>query len=476
MTNAIDTSKENAAPAPAPAPKKLMATAQLLFAISLANKRIRGFHDPDTDAMDNSGPNVGKSTYGVRDGTIYKFVDSHWEAQEVDKLERDAIDWLSTEAPDKCTDKTAISCVNTAVRKLRLIPTAKTNVIPLKYCSLEVATDGELIKRESLCEDGLTYCLSCDYEKDAVPERFLKFIHEALPNEEVRNFLQEYVGYTLLSDTRFQVGAWLLGVGGSGKGTITQIAQALHRHTVALSLDALDGFKLAGLHSASLVVIDETPARINEQTLKTLVSGDTAQIDRKFRDPLTLRPTAKWIICGNSLPSISDHSVGFWRRWFIFPFDVVPSKKQPLLAQQIIDEELSGVLNWALEGLQRLLKRNGFPDQPPEMRHAASNGKMQSNNVAAWVQDMGIVTIENRHEDDDGNPIFGAPRIPVANTRKDIYAAYTRWCGESGTRAVASNKFWERLRLVLPDIREDRRGSGAERAYHVNIPLPSIND
>jgi putative DNA primase/helicase len=467
--------------APQPKSKSTPATAQLLFATELAKKRVKGFFDHSTELMDNSGPNVGKPIYGTRDGTIYEFVDTHWQALDSMELERNAIDWLAKFAPDKCTDKTATSCVNTAILKLPKIPSAKENIIPLKYSSLEITNDGVLSERHSLHEDGLNYCLSCVYDKGAVAGKFLKFINEALPNEEMRNFLQEYIGYTLLGDTRHQVAAWLIGEGGTGKGTIATVTAALHKQTIALNLNALEGFRLAGLHSASLVLVDETPTRINEQTLKTLISGDMIQIDRKYRDMLTLRPTAKWLVNGNSLPAISDHSTGFWRRWFIFPFNVVPSKKQPMLAQQIIDEELSGVLNWALEGLQRLLKRNGFPEQPAEMKNATSHGKMQSNNVAAWVVDMGIETVDNHEirenqKREDSEAIIGIPVNQVWNTRKDVYFAYSRWCGESGTRAVASNKFFERLQQVFPSLQKERRSLSGERDWYVSISLPSSRD
>jgi putative DNA primase/helicase len=246
----------------------------------------------------------------------------------------------------------------------------------------------------------------------------------------------------------------LIGGGGTGKGTTAQVMQALHRQTVALSLDALDGFRLASLQSASLVLVDETPQRIDEQKLKTLISGDAIQCDIKYRDPLTIRPTAKWIVNGNALPAISDHSSGFWRRWLIFPFNVVPTHKIPLLAETIVDNELSGVLNWCVAGLVRLLKREQFPPLPDEMAQAAAAGKQSSNNVAEWVVDCGIVTDEK-----------------CRNSRRVIYSLYSEWCGESGTRAVSAKKFWERVIEALPGIKFDR-SAGGERTRMVNIPLP----
>ena len=294
-----------------------------------------------------------------------------------------------------------------------------------------------------------------EFEPDATAPIFDAFIGHLLPNEEVREFLREYAGYTLLSDVRHEIAAWLIGPGGSGKGTFAHIMQAMHRQTVAMQLDALDGFNLAGLQSASLVLVDETPTRIDEQKIKSLISGDAIKCDIKYRDPVTLMPTAKWIVNGNALPSISDHSTGFWRRWLIFPFSVVPKQRIPLLAESIVDRELSGILNWCAVGLVRLLQRGRFPPLPDEMEQATADGKQASNNVAEWIQDCGIVI------DDD-----------CSNTRRHIYSIYSTWCGESGTRAVSAKKFWDRAAVALPGLKSERSSRGGERDYRVNIPLP----
>ena len=395
--------------------------------------------------------------YGTRDGSVYLWSSTHWKLERDEGVERMAHNWLARNAPERCSEKLAASCAATAKLHIKEIPRTRAGVIPLATGSVEVDELG-VRHRESNRDDGLTYRIECEYDPMANREMFDSFLSEALPNREVKDFLQEFAGYTLLPDTRHQLAAWLVGPGGTGKGTFAQIMQALHKQTIALSLDSLDGFKLSGLQSASLVTVDETPQRIDEQRLKTLISGDSIQVDRKYRDPLTLRPTAKWIVNGNALPAISDHSSGFWRRWLIFPFNIVPSKKSPLLAESIIDRELAGVLNWCLSGLVRLLARGEFPPLPAEMEAAAKQGKQQSNNVAAWLVDCGVETSDNNWLQ-----------------RRTVYQLYAGWCTESGTKAVSSAKFFERLSVALPDLREERTMVGGERRYRVNVFVPAQN-
>lgn len=396
---------------------------------------------------------LNPQNYRTRGGMIHEWIETHWQRLEGRVIERDALAWLAKHTPDKANEKTAASAVATTILHLTELPLPRKNCVPVLNGTVDISETGTVL-RASRKEDALDFVIDCQFNMDARAPFFDAFIKQALPNDEVRSFLQEYAGYTLLSDTRHQIAAWLIGPGGTGKGTFAEIMQSMHRQTVAMQLDALDGFKLAGLQSASLVLVDETPARIDEQKIKSLISGDAIQCDIKYRDPVTIRPTAKWLVNGNALPAISDHSSGFWRRWVIFPFHVIPSRRIPLLADTIINNELSGVLNWCLEGLVRLLKRDRFPPLPAEMEAAAAAGKQASNNVSEWVEDCGIVVDDK-----------------CRNTRRAIYAHYADWCYESGTRAVAARKFWERVAEALPGVEHDRTSTAA-RTRMVNIPLP----
>lgn len=398
------------------------------------------------------------SLFSKMDGTMYGWVGTHWQCVEISELENEAMAYIAVNFPEKANAKLAASAASTAILLARELPKSTGTYVPtlsgyvqiLNYSTKLIPASPKL---------GLSYVLNCHYDKNATCPLFDNFLKQALPDENVSEFWQEYVGYTLLNDARHQKGAWLIGEGGTGKSTVVQIIKAMHEKSIALSLDALDGFKLAGLQAASLVCVDETPTRINEQRLKTLVSGDVIQIDRKFRDPLTLRPTAKWIVNGNALPSISDHSTGFWRRWYIFPFNVKPNTIQPLLAETIIRNELSGILNWSLVGLNRLLLRGSFPVLPDAMVAAIQVGKQQSNTVAEWVDDDGIKYGEN-----------------AKNTRSDVFACYSQWCRDSNVKSVGVQKFWERLRVIFPELPEDRHANrimvGGKRRAIVQIYLP----
>lgn len=227
-----------------------------------------------------------------------------------------------------------------------------------------------------------------------------------------------------------------IGGGANGKGTLANILQALHYRTAAVRLDDLDDYSLSGLLGASLIYCDEAPQHgINEQSLKSLVSGETVQIKRKFKDPISTKIQGKWLVLANHIPAIKDQSVGFWRRWDIVPFDVTlpEAERTARLAERIIEEELAGVLNWAIDGLLRLLERQMFAlEVPRAMQQVLHQAKVETNSVLSWFE-----------YNDCGTSLDA----DIPKTR--VYAHYADWCRRNGLSPVASTKFWKRLGDVI---------------------------
>jgi len=396
--------------------------------------------------------------YKTKDGTLYHWTGTHWNAMTQSDIDRLAIRYLEQGFPDRCNEKVSASCSATTIQRAESLPdvvNAKYSIIPVQNGYLYVGNDGSIELRPHDADLGLTYCLACDYNPVASSPLFDAFIEEALPDEEVRNYLREYSGYTLTADARYQYACWLIGGGGNGKSTAANVLQALHRKPVSVNLDALDGFNLIEIVGASLVYCDETPVRIDEQRLKTLVSGGSVQIERKYLASITLRPTAKWLISGNAMPSISDHTDGFWRRWAIIPFDTKPKVVQPELDTVIIETELSGVLNWALAGLIPLLARGKPSPKPKAILDAQESGKQQSNSVKAWLSDSEAFVNET-----------------VCIGKKEAYNFYSNWCRQNGMRSVSSQKFWERIEMDFGDkLKSSRKrfGSDCNPIWAINL-------
>src|SRR5690606_28450801 len=87
---------------------------------------------------------------------------------------------------------------------------------------------------------GVHYMINCDYLPSAPPPAlFSAFIERILPDTGVRERVQEYLGYTLMADARFQRGQVWIGTGANGKGVLANIVQAFHQHVATLNLAEL---------------------------------------------------------------------------------------------------------------------------------------------------------------------------------------------------------------------------------------------
>lgn len=392
--------------------------------------------------------------------TIFEWTGTHWQAMDVDMMVRLATTWVGEHSNGVIKESNGRTAYNTALIQLSLIAEqAKTSAIPVKNGYLSVDHHGVVMKPHDKSL-GLRYVLSCEFNPAAAtPTIFNKMLSTILPDVEVRNRVQEYIGYTLLPDARFQRAQFWLGKGANGKSALANIIQALHQRTAAVQLDRLEGFYMANMIGASLIYCDEAPSRaINEQAIKSLIAGELVQIDRKYLSPVSTRIMGKWLILSNHFLTVNDQSTGFWRRFDVIPFSVeIPQSEQDsLLAKSIIDKELTGVLNWALEGLVRLLSRGKFDENlPSAIRQAIQSAKVETNSVLAWSQDIGIEFT-----------------ILSDTSKADVYSAYTAWCRGNGLPQVSSLKFWDRFSSSVGPWVEGRKfTTSGSRIRTCNIRL-----
>jgi len=259
--------------------------------------------------------------------TLYRWTGTHCLAVEDTDAKSAAYHWLVKHRPDQVSPENAMRAVAAAQMYLPSLPDTRAVtgfVVPCRngYVHLPRVGGGEPVLEPADPELGIQHVLAVEYDPSAnSAPQFEQFLARALPWQEVRERVQEYIGYTLLPDTRFQRAQLWLGDGANGKGVLANVVQELHGAVAAVRLDDLTGFKLSGLIGASLVYCDEIPkGRINEQLIKSLIAGENVSVERKYENPRSMRFHGKWLVLGNHIPLITDYSTGFWRRWDIVPF------------------------------------------------------------------------------------------------------------------------------------------------------------
>jgi len=213
--------------------------------------------------------------------------------------------------------------------------------------------------------------LPTKYDPTARAPRWERFIMEVLQDEDIP-IVQEYCGYVLYENSKFQKMLIALGSGSNGKGvlfrTIGEIVGKENRTTVSLN-DFRNRFRTADLLGKLLnLSLDISDTEISQTGfLKGMSGEDEVVLEWKGKDPIRVKIKTKSVFSTNNMPITKDHSKGFYRRWIIIEFlnEFFGDKKDPDLESKLLSEK-EGILNWMLEGLYRLLKNNHFTNEPDE--------------------------------------------------------------------------------------------------------------
>jgi putative DNA primase/helicase len=151
-------------------------------------------------------------------------------------------------------------------------------------------------------------------------------------------------------------------------------------------------FSVADLYGKLANLADDLTNEALKNTGKMkMFTGESQMLgERKFKNPFYFTNTAKILCACNEVPKTPDDTDAFFRRivMFSFPnqFREDDPKTDPNLAEKLTTpEELSGIFNWAIEGLDRLLKNGRFSrsktiEQTRELYLRASDPQL------AWTQ------------------------------------------------------------------------------------------
>lgn len=196
-------------------------------------------------------------------------------------------------------------------------------------------------------------------------EQFLKQI--TMNNKERRNTLVEFMGLCLSKEIGFGTSVVLKGSGCNGKSVYCNILCALlgEGNYTTISLKDLPSFGSGKIPGKRLVIMSEisrsSSVSVMSNELKQIASGEIMSCNQKYKPISDMRPYAKVLILTNhEIGFLEDDSEGALRRVYIIPFEyyIRPEDRDFHLEEKLL-RELSGILNLALKGYQRLVK-NGY--------------------------------------------------------------------------------------------------------------------
>ena len=291
--------------------------------------------------------------------------------------------------------------------------------------------------------------LPFDYDAQAVTATaWHKFLDELWPDDiEAINTLQELFGYLLTPDTRQQKIFLIVGPPRSGKGTIAKILTALFgsNNVATPTLSGLStNFGLAPLIGKSLAIIPDARigSRVDQQFVAEVllsISGEDSQtIDRKYLSPWTGHLSARLVIFTNELPRIADNSGALASRMIILTLtNSFVGREDKALASKLLTE-LSGILNFAIEGWDRLSTRGHFI-QPGSSEEAVGLLMDLSSPIGSFVHD----------ECEIGNEF--------QTTIEALYSRWRDWCVIQGREHPGTlQTFCRDLLAHFPSLRKFR--------------------
>jgi len=298
-----------------------------------------------------------------------------------------------------------------------------------------------------------------DFEPDAPePEGWIEFLDSLWPDDpEAIATLQELMGYALTTETRQQKAFLLVGPKRSGKGTIARVLKALlgAANVAGPTLSALGtNFGLAPLIGKPLAVISDArlsgraDQHVIAERLLSITGEDLLTLDRKHREAWTGTLPTRFLLLTNELPRIADSSGALASRFIVLTLSrSFYGREDHHLTARLLGE-LPGILNWALEGYERLRARGRF---------------VQPASSAEAIQDL----------EDLGSPISAFIRErcevgPVQSVQCDtLFAAWKVWCEAQGRdHPGTAQTFGRDLRAAVPALRVTRpRDQGRARVY-----------
>lgn len=205
------------------------------------------------------------------------------------------------------------------------------------------------------------------FDATAQCERFLNELLLPAVSPENALIIQKYVGLCLLGNNLIQRLLILDGLPGRGKTTLALIIQKLIGQINVTELRTRhlsERFELYRYLKKTLLIGVDVPGQFLSEkgayVIKGLVGGDPLDAEQKGGNGnFPLNGNFCIVITANSRLQVKlDGDIGAWkRRLLICRFEgPAPSKKIPNFADVLIEQEGSGILNWALQGLTLLLK------------------------------------------------------------------------------------------------------------------------
>jgi putative DNA primase/helicase len=294
----------------------------------------------------------------------------------------------------------------------------------------------------------LTKAIKTAFDPEASAPMWDKALTDWLPDAEQRRYIQRLAGYSLTGDMTHAVVPILHGFGGCGKTQFLEVLRAAFgefaKTAESNTFQQKKGESTNSVHDlkgARLVTISESSAgaMLNEELVKRFSGGDEVSTRALYQDNQTWKPSGVIWMLTNDLPKFRADDTGMARRikpiHFAGTFEGSPDRIIGL-ANKIIESELSGVLNWLLEGV-RLYREHGL-DEPASISDALKDYQAELDPVTQFLT----------HGPDAGRIIVDTNQRVKPN---ELYGAFHAFCVDNKVNPAfiySMDRFSKRIKAL----------------------------
>ena len=249
--------------------------------------------------------------------------------------------------------------------------------------------------------------------------KWIKFLNQSLTEGNIR-LLRQWFGYCLSQSVNYDKFLLLLGESNTGKTTVLNIMKKMLGKNNVTSVPLTDfgkRFALSDTIGKMLNVSGESvfTGKSSIEILKSFVSGEAIQMEKKYEHAASIIPTAKLAFGCNEFPGFKDKTDSIWNRIILIPFDNVVSDED--INRNLYNElckEIDDIMFWALEGLRDLRKQEqkGFTI-PEENKTKLKEHQLQANPEKFFV-------LKYIKED-----------VTSYVTRDEVQNKFNEYCGEN---------------------------------------------
>ena len=296
-----------------------------------------------------------------------------------------------------------------------------------------------------------------DFDPQANCSLITQKLREWLETEDHVKAILEFIGFCLWREYTYEKAFFLIGEGENGKSTFLNLLIAfLGTNNVShVPVQELgERFKRVYLLGKLANIADELSSKAFADTskFKELTGRSRISAEKKFvQHSFDFVSYAKQIYATNQLPTITDRTYALFRRPTIFRFDNIFSKENGKRDDHLIEklttpEELSGLLNLAIEGLKRLQKSGEFSVQPnPE------------DTEGVWsfdpVEEFCSLMVREDYQ----------AQVPA----KELYSAFHKFCEDKKVPTLSIQCFGLRLQKFVKfhRIKKSKKNTSKEYVY-----------